>query len=65
MMRDRRRVSTNGEGGEEEHGGVEEGETIIRIYYVRKKSIFQLKKKNIALYPLPPPTPVLLLFFLN
>lgn len=41
MMRDRRRVSTNGEGGEEEHGGVEEGETIIRIYYARKKSSFQ------------------------
>lgn len=27
-------------GGEEELGGVEKGETVIRICYVRKRSIF-------------------------
>lgn len=27
-------------------GGVEEGEIIIRLYYVRKKSFFQSKEKE-------------------
>ena len=37
----------SGSGGEEggkELGGVEEGETVIRIYYVREESIFNNKK---------------------
>ena len=32
--------------GVEELGGGDGGETIIRIYYVRKKSIFNKRKKE-------------------
>lgn len=46
-MRDRKGVDLDGRGGGEELG--EEGrETIVRIYYMREKSIFnkRAKKKN-------------------
>jgi hypothetical protein len=36
-MGDRNGVDPDRRGGREELGGVERGETIIRIYYVRKK----------------------------
>ena len=44
LMRDRKGVDLDGRRGGEELGGVEGGETIIRIYYVRKKSIFNKRK---------------------
>jgi hypothetical protein len=33
-------------GGRGEQGGIEGGEIIIKIYYVRKLSIFNKRKKN-------------------
>ena len=41
-------VDPDGKGGGEELGGVEGEETIIRICFVRKKSIFNKMKKNQA-----------------
>lgn len=35
----------DGKRGEKELGGVEDGETLIRIYHMRKKIYFQPKKK--------------------
>lgn len=40
LTRDRKGVDWDGRGGGEGLGGVEGGETIIRIYYVRNESIF-------------------------
>jgi hypothetical protein len=40
-MRDRKGMDLNGRGGGEELGGSEGGETVIEIYYVRKKIYFQ------------------------
>lgn len=37
-------MDLDGRGGEEELGGKEGGETIIRIYCIRKKSIFNKRK---------------------
>lgn len=39
-MRDRNGVDPDEKGGREELGGIGGGETIIRMYNVRKKSIF-------------------------
>ena len=47
-MREGKEVESSGFGGgwgAEKLAGVEEGETVIRIYYVRKKSIFNKRKK--------------------
>lgn len=41
-MRDRKEVDLDGGQGREELGGVEGGETVTRIYYVRK-TIFNKK----------------------
>ena len=48
LMGDRNRVESDGRNGGEELRGVEGGKTIISIYYMRKKSIFN--KKNIEGY---------------
>jgi hypothetical protein len=40
-MRDKKGVDLDGRRGGEELGGVEGGETIIRIYYVEKNPYFQ------------------------
>lgn len=45
-MRDRKGVDTDGRGCVEELGGVEGGETIFRLYCVRKKSMFNKRKKR-------------------
>lgn len=46
LMRDRKRVDSDGTGGGEALEELEGGETIIRMYYVRKKSIFNKIKKR-------------------
>ena len=46
-MRDRKGVGLNGRGGREEPGGVERGEIIFRIHYVRKKSILNKRRRKI------------------
>ena len=46
-MRDRKGVDLEEIGDEEELGGVEKGETIIRICYVRKKYLFSIKENNL------------------
>lgn len=47
LMRDRKRMDSDGMGVGEALEELEGGETIIRMYYVRKKSIFnQIKKKD-------------------
>lgn len=38
--RERMRVDSEKKGGMEKLGGVEEGKTLLRIYYIRKESIF-------------------------
>jgi hypothetical protein len=38
-MRERKVVDPGGRGGGEELGGVEGGETVIRMYFVKKNSI--------------------------
>ena len=43
-MRNRNGVDLDVSGDEEEQGGIERGKTIIRIYYERKKSIFNERK---------------------
>lgn len=35
----------NGKRGEKELGGVEDGETLIRIYHMRKKDLFSTEEK--------------------
>ena len=46
-MRDRKGVDLDArEVGGKEPGGVEGGETVIRIYYVRKKNLFSIKGKK-------------------
>jgi hypothetical protein len=40
-MRDRKKAEIDGKGGRRELRGVEERETRIRIYHVRKESIFK------------------------
>lgn len=45
-MRDRKRVNPDVRGGGKELGEVERGETLIRIYYVRKKIYFKKKKEE-------------------
>lgn len=44
LMRDRKEMDLREE--EEELGRTEEGETIIRVYCMRKESIFNKKEKN-------------------
>jgi hypothetical protein len=47
-MREGKEVESSGWGGgwgAEKLAGVEEGETVIRIYYVRNESIFNKRKK--------------------
>lgn len=44
-MTDRKGGDLDGKGGSQKLGRVEGGETVIRIYYMRKKSIFD-KRKN-------------------
>lgn len=46
LMRDRKRVDSDGTGGGEALEELEGGETIIRMYYVRKKINFQQNKKK-------------------
>jgi hypothetical protein len=41
-MKDRKGVDLNGRGAVEEPE-IEAGETVIRIYYVRKRNLFSLK----------------------
>lgn len=36
-MKDRNRVDPDGRGGEEDPGGLDGGETIFRIYYMREE----------------------------
>lgn len=45
-MRARKGVDPEGRGGGEELGGEEGGKTIIRIYCMRKDSIFNKRKKK-------------------
>ena len=45
-MRDRKGVDPDRRGGEEVLGGVKGGETVIRIYRMRKESIFNQRNKN-------------------
>lgn len=44
-MGDRKGVDLDGRAGGKKLGGVEGGSTIIRIYYVRKMTIFNKRKK--------------------
>ena len=44
LMRDRKGVDLEGRRGGEDLGRVEGEETIIRIYYMRKESIFNKRK---------------------
>lgn len=44
-MRDCNRVDLDGREGRGELGEVEKGDTVISIYYVRKESIFNKRKK--------------------
>lgn len=46
MNESQREANLDGSGVEEKLGGVEEQEAIIKIYYVRKKSIFSYNKKS-------------------
>jgi hypothetical protein len=39
-MRDRKGVDQDGRGSVEDLGEVGGGETVVRVYYVKKKSIF-------------------------
>lgn len=39
LMRDKKAVDPEGSGGGKELGGAEGGETIVRIYSIRKESI--------------------------
>ena len=41
LKRDGKGVDLKGRGGDEKGGGVEGGESIIRIYCLRKESVFQ------------------------
>ena len=45
-MRDRKGCDLDESGGREELGRIQEEETIIRIYYVRRKNYFQKRKKR-------------------
>jgi hypothetical protein len=45
-MRDRKEVTPDGMGGEEELGGAEGRETVIRIYCMRKESIFNKRMEK-------------------
>lgn len=45
-MRDKKGHGSGWEGGGEECGGIERRETIVRIYYMKKKSIFNVKGKK-------------------
>lgn len=45
-MKDRKRTELDGREVREEIGGVEEGKIIIRIYYVKKKSVFNKREKR-------------------
>ena len=45
-MRDKKRVDPNVRGDGKELGGVKRGETLIRIYSVRKKIYFKRKTKK-------------------
>lgn len=38
-------MDPEGRGNEKEEGGVEEGETIIRLYYIRKEFTFNKREK--------------------
>lgn len=49
LMKDRKGMGTEGRRGEEELAGAKAEETIIRLYCLRKESIFN-KRKN--LFPL-------------
>ena len=46
-MRDRKEVIMEGIGDWEEMEGVERGETVIRMYCMRKESIFNSRKKEL------------------
>ena len=50
LMKDRKGVDLDGRGGGEELGGVEGGEIIIKIYYIRTKSIFSKNKQYFLLF---------------
>lgn len=45
-MKDRKGMDTEGRRGEEELAGAKAGETIIRLYCLRKESIFNKRKKS-------------------
>ena len=44
-MRDRKGVDLHGRGREEDPGKMEGGETVMRIYYVRK-TLFSIKEQK-------------------
>jgi len=46
LMRDRKGVDPERRGGGEDLGGVKGGETVIRIYRMRKESIFNKRNKD-------------------
>lgn len=50
LLRDRKREAPDGRRCGNELGGVEEEETIIRIYYVRKIAIFNKRKYPIKYF---------------
>lgn len=54
-MRDRKRFDPDGRGGGEEPGGLKEKKTIIRIYFVREKSVSNKMKTNKQFSPMKSP----------
>lgn len=46
LIKDINGVDPDGRGGREEVGGVEEGKTVIRIYYMRISLFFNKRKKG-------------------
>lgn len=45
-MKDKKGVNAKGSRGWEERGGLEKGETIIRLYCIRKQSLFNKGKRK-------------------
>lgn len=49
LARDRKGVDVDRKGGGEELGGGERGESVFRLYCLRKESMFNRRGKNIVL----------------
>lgn len=47
LIKDRNGVDPNARGGREEVGGVEEGKTLIRIYYMKKRIHFNKREEKL------------------